>query len=232
MKQAAAGFTLIEMAVVLVVVGLMLGGLLMPISAQLDQRNYTETRRAMSDIREALLGFAMVNGHLPCPAISVSDGREDRATSGICNKRAGFLPWADLGLPKLDGWGHLYRYSATQVFIDATPKASLTSTPDILIKTRDTTGAAVNLTNSGTVVAVVLSFGKNGRWGYSDQGIQAVDGSATNLDEDANASALQQFMSREFTANTAAPGGEFDDLALWIPGSLYFNRMVSAGQLP
>ncbi|GBG13691.1 uncharacterized protein NMK_1242 [Novimethylophilus kurashikiensis] len=232
MKQAAAGFTLIEMAVVLVVVGLMLGGLLMPISAQLDQRNYTETRRAMSDIREALLGFAMANGHLPCPAISVSDGREDRAVSGICNKRVGFLPWSELAVPKLDGWGHLYRYSATQVFIDATPKVSLTSTPDILIKTRDTTGTAINLTNTSTVIAVVLSFGKNGRWSYSDQAIQAADGSTTNSDEDANASGTASFFSRELTANTAAPGGEFDDFVLWIPATLYFNRMVSAGQLP
>jgi prepilin-type N-terminal cleavage/methylation domain-containing protein len=231
MKQCN-GFTLIEIAVVLVVLGLMLGGLLIPISAQLDQRNYAETRRAMGDIREALLGFAMANGHLPCPAISVSDGREDRASSGLCNKRAGFLPWADLGLPKLDGWGHLYRYSATQGFIDASPKVSLTTPPDMTIKSRDVTGASTNLTNNNTVVTVVLSFGKNGRGGYSDTGLQAADGSTTNADEDANTSGTTAFFSRELTANTAAPGGEFDDLVLWIPASLYFNRMVSAAQLP
>lgn len=227
-----SGFTLIEIAVVLVVVSLMLGGLLMPISAQLDQRNYSEARKAMTDIKEALMGYAMTHGYLPCPAISVSDGSEDRGGSGACNKRVGFLPWSALGLPKLDPWGRLYRYSATAVFTDSVTKASLTSTPDILIKTRDTSGASINLTNTSTVVAAVVCFGKNGRWGYADNGTQAADGSTTNTDEDTNGSGNTSFFSRELTTNTAAGGGEFDDLAIWIPASLYFNRMVSAGQLP
>ena len=62
-----AGFTLVEMAVVLVIVGLMLGGMLIPITAQMDQRNYSETRQRMNDIREALIGYGLAHGHLPCP---------------------------------------------------------------------------------------------------------------------------------------------------------------------
>lgn len=226
------GFTLVEMAVALAIFGLLLGGLLMPLSAHMDQRNYSETRKAMADIREALLGYAMVHGYLPCPAVSASDGSEDRAAGGACVKRAGFLPWSALGLPKLDQWGHLYRYSATPAFTDSATKASLATTGDTVISTRDSAGNLGSLANSTSVAAAVVSFGKNGRWGYTDIGTQIADGSTTNADEDTNGSGTKTFFSREYTGNPTAGGGEFDDLVVWIPSSLYFNRMVSAGQLP
>jgi prepilin-type N-terminal cleavage/methylation domain-containing protein len=45
-KMNRAGFTLVEMAIVLVIVGLLLGGLLMPLSAQIEQRRIGETQKA------------------------------------------------------------------------------------------------------------------------------------------------------------------------------------------
>lgn len=62
------GFTLAELAVVLAIVGLLLGGLLMPLTAQYDLRRRQETEKSLADIREALIGFAAINGRLPCPA--------------------------------------------------------------------------------------------------------------------------------------------------------------------
>ena len=62
------GFTLVEMAIVLMIVGLLLGGLLVPLSAQMEQRNVTETRKQLDEIQQALVGFAIINGRLPCPA--------------------------------------------------------------------------------------------------------------------------------------------------------------------
>src|SRR5689334_11149177 len=106
------GFTLVEMAVVLVILGLLLSTLLIPLSAQIDQRNYAETREQLDEIREALIGYGASHGYLPCPAVSASNGSEDRSANTCTgNKRVGFLPWAELGVPKLDSWGHLYRYS-------------------------------------------------------------------------------------------------------------------------
>ena len=232
MKMPARGFTLIELAMVLTIIGLMLGGLLLPISAQMDQRNYAETRKAMNDIRDALMGYGIVHGYLPCPAVSVNDGSEDRAAGGACNKRAGFLPWSQLGVPKLDSWGHLYRYSVTPGFSDSVTRASLTTSADITVKTRDTAGSLINLSNTGIISAMVVSYGKNGRWGYADSGIQAADTSATNADEDTNGGGTTAFVSREYTGNTTGGGGEFDDIAVWVPSGLYLNRMVAAGQLP
>jgi prepilin-type N-terminal cleavage/methylation domain-containing protein len=228
------GFTLVEMAVVLVIVGIMLGAMLVPLSAQMDQRNYSETKKSMDEIKEALIGFAMSNGHLPCPAISASNGSEDR-TGNTCtlNKRVGFLPWAELGVPKLDSWGHLYRYSVTQAFADSATKISLSQPRDITIKTRANDGTQINLSNVNNIPAVVVSHGKNGTWGYMDSGTLIGDSSTHNDDEDINGSgAGTTFFSRNFSADTTTSYGEFDDVVIWISPNVYLNRMVAAGQLP
>ncbi len=64
------GFSLIELAIVLFIVSLLIGGLLMPLSAQNEIRGRQETDKALANIREALIGFAVVNGRLPCPAVA------------------------------------------------------------------------------------------------------------------------------------------------------------------
>ena len=66
-RTAQNGFTLLEMAIVLVVLGLILGGILMPLSTQMEKQDRDETQRILEDIRDALIGFAMTNGRLPCP---------------------------------------------------------------------------------------------------------------------------------------------------------------------
>ncbi len=48
------GFTLIEMAVVLVIVGLLLGGMLVPLATQMETDRRKETTATLESIREAL----------------------------------------------------------------------------------------------------------------------------------------------------------------------------------
>lgn len=231
-SRSNTGFTLVEMAVVLVIVGLLLGGLIVPISAQFDQRNYFETQKRMEEIREALIGYGLAHGYLPCPTSSVTNGAEER-TGTACTNRVGFLPWGELGVPKLDSWGHLYRYSVKLAYADSATKISLSTTGDITIKTRDNTGTLVNVSNAGAIPVAVVSFGKNGVLAYNDDGIQVPNSSVTNADEVTNASDPgTTFISRTFAENTAATGGEIDDIVVWLSPNVYLNRMISAGQLP
>lgn len=134
MKQK--GFTLIELAIVLAVVGLVIGGLLIPLSMQVEQQKIRETQKAMEEIKEALIGFAASKTttpsnrpYLPCPDVTSSfshptlkpnDGEEDRCldTNGDCASLAkgrcvgleGNVPWATLGVSEVDGWGSRLRY--------------------------------------------------------------------------------------------------------------------------
>lgn len=139
------GFTLTEMAVALVIIALLVGGLLIPLSTQKNVEARRDTTRALDTIREALLGYAMAHGRLPCPAdSSIATGTAtagfeayDNASgnclcsavnSGIAanagaacdiasvNTVSGVLPWASLGLPETDGWGNRYSYLVTAAY--------------------------------------------------------------------------------------------------------------------
>lgn len=233
------GFTLIEMSVVLVIISLLLGSLLIPLEAQVDQRRISDTERQLEEIKEALMGYAVAKRHLPCPAISATNGLEDRTgttctlVSGI-PKRVGYLPWVTLGVKPADSWGNLLRYSVTPAFSDSAAATlfTLDEPSDITIQTRNAAGTAVTLSNS--VPAVVISHGKNGYGAVSDLGTtRAIPGSWTSaLDEHDNATKNTAFWSRTFSANTTTTYGQFDDLIVWISPSILFSRMVAAGRLP
>lgn len=228
------GFSLVELAVVLVIVGLLIGGLLTPLQMQFEQARVGDTERALEDAREALMGYALRNGYLPCPAISAQNGLEDRQGASCREgKRQGLLPWATLGVGKLDAWGHVYRYSVTPAFANSQARFDLATARDITIGTRDTRGNLVTASAVNDIPAVVLSHGRNGFGGFSDAGIRNLGASSTNVDERTNASARGiAFVSRTRSDNSNAPGGEFDDLVVWISPNVLFNRMVGAGTLP
>ena len=76
------GFTLIEVAIAVVVIALLLGSILGPLSIRIEQADRQETQALLDEIKEALYGFSVTNGRLPCPDTD-SDGSENR-TSGAC----------------------------------------------------------------------------------------------------------------------------------------------------
>jgi type II secretory pathway pseudopilin PulG len=231
---------LIEMAVVLLLVTLLLGSILIPLSSQVDQRRVTDTEKQLEAIKEALIGFAIANRYLPCPAVSSANGVEDRTgTACTGGKRVGFLPWVTLGVQGYDSWGNRYRYSVTPAFTVSDPNNlfaldQATDATWITIQGRDSGGAVINLTAANSVPVVLLSHGKNSYGAISETGgARALPGTWTNtLDEYNNANNNTTFWSRAGTENTSATGGEFDDVVVWISPSILFSRMVAAGRLP
>ncbi len=229
MSKSQPGFTLIEIAIVLAILALLLGGLLVPLSAQIDQQKIVDTQKTIDLGKEALIGYAVSNGYLPCPAVSATNGNEDR-TSGVCNKRVGFLPWAALGTPQLDSWGHLFRYSVSPAF--SSSPISMSSATDITIQTRDASGNLVNLSNSGGIPAVVISHGKDGFGATNAQGAAQMAPPSSNVDEITNATGVTTFVARTQVTDSNSNGGAYDDMADWLSPYLLVNRMVQAGRLP
>ncbi len=231
------GFTLVEMTLVLVIIGLLVSSLIPPLSAQIDQRNRNETQEQLAEIREALIGFAIVHGRLPRPAISGSDGNEKTANCINVNDCDGFIPWTTLGVKKTDAWNKMLRYSVTPTFANTSPTFTIGTPGSKKIQTRDSSGTISYLLGSASACsssspcspAIVLSFGKN-NWGITAEGTVLADSSATNTDEDMNAGATDVFVSR--APSTVPTGGEFDDIVTWIPPYILFNRMIAAGKLP
>jgi type II secretory pathway pseudopilin PulG len=71
-RYRAAGFSLVELAIVFTIVTLLLASAMYTLSAQFEQRNFEDTRRRLELARELLLAFAITNGRLPCPARSAA----------------------------------------------------------------------------------------------------------------------------------------------------------------
>jgi prepilin-type N-terminal cleavage/methylation domain-containing protein len=59
--RAQSGFTLIELAIVLVIITILIGGLAVPLSAQIQARRISETRNTLEEARQALVGYAMTH---------------------------------------------------------------------------------------------------------------------------------------------------------------------------
>ncbi len=244
--HGAEGFTLLEMAIVLVIVGLLSGGGMTILSTQMEMRRVRETNALLEEAREALLGFAVAQGRLPRPATSKLAGAENTAACTDDTICTGFIPWATLGISKIDGFGKIIRYSVSPDFAggaNATPPGTQTfnlstSVATKTVQTRDGAGALTYLAGqalcssaSQCMPAVVFSNGKN-NWGTGERGNVIGDNSATNSDEDANNSASTNFISRTPSNNSASSGGEFDDQVLWLSPHILFNRMVASGRLP
>jgi len=247
-NRASRGFTLIELAVVMFIVTLLLGGMLLPLSAQQDVRAFAETQKALNDARDALLGYAMANGRLPCPASSTSNGIEDPAGGGTCNHpHDGFLPAATLGITPVDssgylvdGWGsdsfNRVRYALTKsnAYAFSTASGMQTTGMTNLAPDLQVCSTAVGMTNAGTAdtaicdpshvlasdaVAVIYSIGKNGGTG----------GSGTEETHNPN----PQSVTTADRAFVAAPqGSTSDDQMLWLSKNILYNRLVAAGRLP
>lgn len=231
-KHRQSGFTLVEIAIVLIIVGLMIGGLVTPLSMQLEQRKISETQKSMEEAREALIGYALRNGYLPCPATSASNGLEARAGNRCAgDRRSGYLPWATLGLGKLDGWNHLFRYSVTPAFSDSGVPFNLSTPRDITVATRDASGQLVAATAVNDIPAVIVSHGKNGYGGSNELGGLIANASTTNSDEQLNAGSDTQFVSRYPSDTATAPGGAYDDIVVWLSPNILFNRMVAVQKI-
>ncbi len=235
MKKFSYGFTLVEIAIVMLIVTLLLTGLVPTISSQIEQKQRNETRKQLDEIRDALLGFAVANGRLPCPASATTNGIESPVGGACTNPYDGFVPAATLGITltdnqgyALDGWSNRIRYAVTT---DHTSAFTITNgmqavgmgtlTPNLSVCasatgiTATNCGAAISLTSNA--VAVIYSVGKST--------------TAAGADEAANLNGDQVFVSHE-QSPAGAPNGEFDDMVTWISPNILYNRMVAAGKLP
>jgi len=225
------GFSLVEMAVVLVIVALLIAGMMLPLSAQQDIRARQETEKTLNDIREALLGYAAghaasdLKPYLPCPDKTNDtgdskhhDGLEDRG-AGACEFQEGNIPWATLGLGRNDAWNNRFRYRVSAAFSNSTNGFILTSSGDLNVCADNACAATV----AGNVPAVVLSHGSNGAGAFNMIG--GANPAPTGADELENSDNDIRFVSRISEAG-------FDDLVMWVPPSVLTNRMINAGKLP
>ena len=190
-------FTLIEISVWSVVVALLLGSLLVPLSTQVEQRRVAE---AAEDPWRSARGPDRVRHHertlYPAPAQSPSDGLE----RDTCANSGEALHWPS----------SLGRRSGCRLLSDLSASISATAlrrvrhcthhhvhTPSARAQTVQTRDGATTPTLVSGVPAVILSHGAN-NFGVNENGTELDNASGTNVDEVANNSKFK-------CATTAVP---------------------------
>lgn len=243
--QCQGGFSLIELTIVLVVVALLGGGLMFGLSGQVEQVQNREAQAQLETLREALLGFAMINGRLPCPA----DPAQPTNTGGnealqACTTRAyrgtvacaagesqcalehGVIPWRLLGVQETDIWGNRITYFVGNESADPLLAAETTAGSRSRL-TMETLGRANVQDGAGNTIASALpavfgSHGKNAAGAYQTTGAQ---NSGAAGDEAENADADLTFIAHP-------PTPLFDDQISWIIPTVLKSRLVAVGKLP
>jgi prepilin-type N-terminal cleavage/methylation domain-containing protein len=125
-QRGRAGFTLVEIAVVLAVLGFLLAIVAGIATSMVGQQRREATRQRLAAMEITLTLFVSQNKRLPCPAdgridgTSASAGLEERSGGGVCqiggtanNQRYGVVPWRTLGIAEpdaTDGWGNRMTY--------------------------------------------------------------------------------------------------------------------------
>ncbi|KUJ72910.1 type II secretion system protein [Thiomicrospira sp. WB1] len=124
-KKNQNGFTLVEIAIVLAILGFLSASIVGGIGAFRDSADFKQDERQLKDIKEALLSFVAVNGYLPCPDTD-GDGKENREGDNTCTSSNDELPFADLGTHSKNPWGNPYYYLVNQG-ADSVPASSFAS---------------------------------------------------------------------------------------------------------
>lgn len=118
LKSVELGFSLVELAVVLAVLGLIFIGVFSNIDSFRDVNNQKEAQAKVSNIKKQVLNFSTNFKYLPCPDTDANpDGYENRTLIGgieVCADVVGTVPYVDLGLSAgdvLDAWDNPIRYA-------------------------------------------------------------------------------------------------------------------------
>ena len=222
MRRVARGFTLIELAVVIAIVGLLLGGILVPLATQIEVGRTKEARSDIDEIKEALYGFALANGRLPCPD-SDDDGQEDRTgADNDCTAVEGQLPGVALGLATVDPWGAQYIYRVTNDFAD-----------DPVDAVCGATGVSFGLCTDGDITILDSSGGANVATAIPalvlSQGSNSGDTANVSPDELENDNVDATFVYKDFSQKEDET---YDDVVDWVSSQILKNRMVQASLLP
>lgn len=254
-RRPQNGFSLVELAIVLLIMGLVLGGLAMPMSVQRENARIRDNADQLDMISKALEGFAMANGYLPCPSTPASAGTAD-VSGGGCSRQHGFVPATSLNLTGtrnednllLDAWGAPVRYSVSASDTDSDGNWDFTApgemqsvtmsalSPDLSVCSTGIGASASACANAAVTLAsqspaIVYSLGKDWTQFSSADQLEnvgaAVAGGASGRSYPVASNTV--FVSR---GRSDKPSEEFDDHLVWLSAAGLYRALVDAGQLP
>lgn len=248
LSNKETGFSLLELAIVLMIMALLLGGMLNPLGAALETKRRARAQAELERIREALTGFAMVNGYLPCPSTTNAPDADSYGLADLtCDNEPaaeGYLPWRTLGVPEVDPWGlprsaaadpfnGYWRYRVDRNFANSAELINISTVQVDNLSVVDNRGLLLTAPTE-TPVAIIYSAGANLRPDGENARFEGAPcGNPGGYDPGAGTSCPDgEPLYQGGEVAGAGTDATFDDVLIWLPHPLLFNRMVTAGRLP
>lgn len=167
-RTAQSAFTLLELAVVLALVGLMAAFGVEASNGLKDVQCNGETAEQLARIQTAVQGFVASNGRLPKPALVTlgsSNGEFGKEVTTLPNADLvdtgnvliGSLPHVTLGLPiemAADCWGNKFTYAVTEALTSNDPATGYGPSAGAITLKSGTRAAAQDLMTTGAYVVV------------------------------------------------------------------------------
>lgn len=160
MNKHVRGFTLIELSVLLLALGLVLLGAVMYWQYTNRLRVAAVQQSTQAVVKDALLGYVYANHRLPCPAQDLN-GLESCLNGGALRK-VGQVPWRTLGLPRPEAGAFryaVYREASAQVETDRDLASAKDRMKPLRVRTPDPRPSNGNAPNAGAPPVPVASAG-------------------------------------------------------------------------
>lgn len=254
MKSSAlkeSGFTLVELAVVMVIVGIVLTMGLKMVNSTLDNASFSESKAKQERIKLALLSYLRTNGKLPCPDNSGDTVVATGVAAPSCNSLAadgyGIVPWQTLGMSRddvIDGWGNYFSFrvangngvaknwtSNGSALTDMTINELKNPSAAITIQELDSSASTLVNTTS-TAVVVLISHGRNGFGAKTVKTAARMPVTDAGAGEVTNATVgSATFVLRPVNDAPAAVNGPYDDLVTYMQPRDLLQPMIIEGTL-
>jgi type II secretory pathway pseudopilin PulG len=226
------GFALVEVAIALIVMGIMLGVGLPSFLHYLQWQKIRETKEKQEKIFYSVASFVLQNGFIPLPADPYEKGDSfglSRPTADTSSDLRGIIPFKTLGLPEdyaRDGFNHYFTYiggAPQKGIIDLSNQASFCQVSPLYgieVDEHRPEGGYVkrsaDMAAQNPIVLIILSHGESGYGAYYGMAgsIKQLKGHIPGgVDKRQNASLSLRVISR---ASSKKPQDFFDDMVMWV----------------
>jgi len=131
-RKRLAGFSLIELAIVLFISGILMSAGITLFMAKMAAAQVEVTQKRQEAIKQALINYLGQYKRLPCPGDSSGAELVRNAAPPPCPSYSGIVPYKELGLDRtaaLDGWENFITYVVSPYLNAAALPAPPPSTP-------------------------------------------------------------------------------------------------------
>lgn len=213
------GFSLVELAIVLTIIGLIAGFSVPMLTESLHHKKWQKGEQHLEEVMTALAAYVGRHHRLPCAADPNAQGAERGLARAGCKKSSlsiGLVPYRTLGLPENiaeDGYKRPFTYCVNTLFTSEQSLDLFCGIPEEQLFVLDAQHQKLHQESDNPVVFVLVSYGEKGEGAYTKEGGRVPARSSLSLPERTNGEPSTTFYDLPYSRAEEAP---FRQQVKWI----------------